>query len=194
MSIKMAVMPLLLSACRSMHTSKHRALKKSKFEPTLLQTLSPVLAKEPASRTEFDNLVLANLEEAVTAQIAAQAKLIEDTSVTKQERSAATATATSALEAAKAAVEAADASKNEAESAVKGGDSAVKDARKALKACGPGAKDAAAAVTMAESSLADFSKGALATFKELQNRTVPVEEPPAPAEEAPANDAPAAEN
>merc|ERR1719469_165306 len=173
-----------------------RMLKKHQFEAELLQALAPVFAKEPASRTDFDNLVLTQLEETVTGSIATQTQLIEDAGPVKEERAATMAAAEGALAGAQAAVETTNASMKEVASAVKGGEAAVREARKSLKACGPGAKDVAAAATVAESALTDFSSGALATFKELRDRMVPVEEPPkeevpAPVQEPPKEEVPA---
>jgi len=169
-----------------------KTLRKHKFEAALLQTLSPVLAKEPSSRTDFDNLVLQNLDDAVAAQIAVQAKVVEDAAPGKAQRSGATAVAESAEEAAKGHVEAAEVVLAEAESAIKGGEIAVKDSKKALRACSSGLKDVAAFAKEAASALTDFCNGPLATFKELQERMTPVEEPSPPVEETPA-EAPAGE-
>merc|ERR1719469_1425437 len=170
-----------------------RMLKKHQFEAELLQALAPVFAKEPASRTDFDNLVLTQLEETVTGSLATQTQLIEDAGPAKEERAATMAAAEGALAGAQAAVETTNASMKEVASAVKGGEAAVREARKSLKACGPGAKDVAAAATVAESALTDFSSGALAPVKEApkEEAAAPVEEPPK--EEVPADDAPAPE-
>merc|ERR1711957_265049 len=104
----------------------------------------------------------------------------------------ATAAAESAAEAAKARVEEAEAAMAEAEAAIKSGEVAVKDVKKALKACGPGIKDAAASAKAATAALMDFCNGPLAIFKELQERTTPVEEPSPPVDEIVA-EAPAGE-
>merc|ERR1712187_976687 len=119
-----------------------KMLKANKFEAALLQALPPVLAKEPATRTEFDSLVLSNLEEAITTEISKLDKVVQDLVPSKEERTGAATAAESAVEAAKAQVEAADVAQKDAESAIKGGEVVVKDAKKALKAFGPGAKEA----------------------------------------------------
>lgn len=169
-----------------------KLLKKDKFEAILLQTLAPVLLKESAARTEFDNVVLKNLEEAISNQIAGFAKIIEDAAPTKDRHATAVASAETALESAKAAADAAAAAVKQAETAVKASETAVKDAKKAHKASGPAAKEAATAIKEAESALDEFIKGPLATFQELLERTAPVEVME-PAADEPAADAPAAD-
>lgn len=156
-----------------------RTLKKNSFELTLCQTLAPVLCKEPASRTEFDNCVLANLEESVTAQIKEQDKVIENVATAETERAAAVSNAQTALDAAKSLVETTSTAKGDADRILKEGEAAAKAARTALKACDPEAKQAANATKAAEVVLAEFCDGPLTVFTELRERTAPVEEPPA---------------
>merc|ERR1712157_160250 len=66
-----------------------KMLKTNKFEAALLQALPPVLAKEPATRTEFDSLVLSNLEEAITTEISKLDKVVQDLVLSKEERTGA---------------------------------------------------------------------------------------------------------
>lgn len=170
-----------------------KSMKKHNFEATLLQTLAPVLVKEPATRTEFDNLVLKNLEEAVAGHVAAQAKVIEEAAPVKQERAATTAAAEAAVATMKAAADTANATLTDLQAVVKSSEVVLKDATKAAKACGPVTKAAASDVKEAESAVEEFGTGPLAVFKQLRDRCTPVEEP-AVAEDAPAADDPAADD
>jgi len=154
-----------------------KLLKKHKFEGSLLQTLSPVLIKEPATRTEFDNLVLRNLEETVAQQIAAQTKIIDDATPRQQQLAAETAAAEAVLSTAQAAAETSEISLQSADAAVNQGEVALKGAKKSLKAFGPAAKEAAHAVKQANSAVEDFSSETWAVFEELRDRCAPVELP-----------------
>lgn len=154
-----------------------KLLKKYKFEGTLLQTLAPVLIKEPATRTEFDNLVLGNLEETVAQQIAAQTKIIDDATPRQQQLAAETTAAEAVLSAATTAAETSQASWQSTVAEVEQGEAVVKDAKKSLKAFGPAAKQAAHALKQANSAVENFNNETWAVFEELRDRCVPVELP-----------------
>lgn len=152
-----------------------KLLKKYKFEGTLLQTLAPVLIKEPATRTEFDNLVLGNLEEMVAQQITAQTKIIDDATPRQQQLAAETAAAEAGVSSASAAAKTSETSLQSAVAEVEHAEVALKDAKKSLKALGPAAKEAAHALTQAHSAVEDFSNEIWAVFEELRDRCAPVE-------------------
>jgi len=154
-----------------------KLLKKFNFEGTLLQTLAPVLIKEPATLTEFDNLVLGNLEETVALQITAQTKIIDDATPRQQQLAEEIAAAEAVVSTATSAAKTSETSLQSAVAEVTQGEVALKDAKKALKAFGPAAKEAAHALTLALSAVEDFSNEIWAVFEELRDRCAPVKLP-----------------
>lgn len=147
------------------------------FDTALLTSLPSALSKEPASRGDFDGVVVKQVEDELQKRLDTLTAELNEAEPARQARADKVANCKAAVEAGKMKQESLEKALKDATTAEKEAVVAAKAAVKALKAFGPEMKETKGALDEAKESLDDFTSGALKTFTELLEHTKPPPEP-----------------
>eukprot|EP00928_Gymnodinium_smaydae_P042144 TRINITY_DN2841_c0_g2_i1.p1 TRINITY_DN2841_c0_g2~~TRINITY_DN2841_c0_g2_i1.p1 ORF type:complete len:394 (-),score=119.49 TRINITY_DN2841_c0_g2_i1:364-1494(-) len=144
---------------------------------SLLQAVQHSFIKEPANRGDFDTEVWRNLDAALTARLQALDAELASMAPEKAKHEQAVAEAQQTHGEVRGSQSMARTAVADAAAEVKAAQKGLQDAEKALKNFAVDAKRAQEKMSEAKRELAAFGEGALATFKLLKDRSVPVPPP-----------------
>eukprot|EP00928_Gymnodinium_smaydae_P042143 TRINITY_DN2841_c0_g1_i5.p1 TRINITY_DN2841_c0_g1~~TRINITY_DN2841_c0_g1_i5.p1 ORF type:complete len:377 (-),score=126.29 TRINITY_DN2841_c0_g1_i5:301-1431(-) len=148
---------------------------------SLLEAVHHTFIKEPATRGDFDAEVLRNLDAALTARLQALEAELASMAPEKTQREQAVAEAEQIHGEVRGSQSMARTAVADAAAEVKAAHKALQEAEKALKNFGADSKRATEKMSAAKRELVAFTEGALATFKSLKERCLPVLPPVAEA-------------